>query len=75
MTNKKAGERKRTVTITLGPKTEGMLEAYRISLMDGAAGMSWTLTDVVSVLLRTGILHNSWLQTQSDGFPWCSEKL
>jgi len=75
MNKKQAGERKRTVTLTLGPKTLAMLEAYRGVLGSGDPPMTWTLTDVVAALLRKGICGTPDLMEASDSMPWISEKL
>jgi hypothetical protein len=75
MNKKQAGERKRTVTVTLGPKTEKLLEDYRAKLASGPTGMDWTLTDVVAMLLRRGIDSNTMMCPDGKGLPWISEKL
>lgn len=55
MKNKKAGERKRTVTITMGPKTEKILEALKAKLLEGTPGLPWTDTQVVTVCFWRGL--------------------
>ena len=75
MNKTQASERKRTVSITLGPKTEKLLEDYRAQLQAGPTGMVWTMTDVVAMLLRRGITEHRVLCPDGQGMPWISEKL
>jgi hypothetical protein len=47
-----AGERKRTVTIVLGPKTELALLQWGKDMEEQFEGSVWTLTDLLGVMLR-----------------------
>lgn len=55
MIKTKAGERKRTVTVTLGPKTEAALRRWGSNMEASNPGQRWTLTDLVGVMLRANM--------------------
>lgn len=75
MRKQNVGERKRTVTLTIGPKTEKLLVDYLNSLIRRSGGIQWTLTDLVAMLLRRGIEGNEELCGGKKGMPWISERV
>ena len=52
MSTTNAGERKRTVTIVIGPMTEAALLRWGLDLSANTPTPDWSLTDMVNVLLR-----------------------
>ena len=52
MSTTNAGERKRTVTVVIGPKTEAALLLWGRELTESTPVASWSLTDLVGVMLR-----------------------
>jgi hypothetical protein len=55
MKKKTAGERKRTVTVTLGPRTLELLEALLAEMEKPNPGMSFDLTTAARVVMATGM--------------------
>ena len=57
MSNKKAGERKRTVTVTLGPETMLIVEKIRDRIGKSKPGMQLEMTTLCSVALYCGLVE------------------
>ena len=55
MKNKSAGERKRTVTVTLGPLTMAIIVKLQAAMGDKRTGMPFTPTDVVTSAVWRGL--------------------
>jgi hypothetical protein len=55
MKNKSAGERKRTITVTLGPKTEAILQQILDQMIADTGCSNLTLTACASAMLDSGI--------------------
>ena len=75
MNKKTAGERKRTVTVTIGPNTWELLEGYMMALSKATDSRPWNMTDIVTLLLRRGISSHPVLSPDGKGMPWRSERL
>lgn len=57
MKNKKAGERKRTCTVTIGPKTEAVILKLIEASAENRPGFRLEFTTMVSCLVGAGILR------------------
>lgn len=55
MSKKHAGERKRTVTITIGPKTAAIMDLVIRQHAEVSLGLCVTWTDVAGVCFDTGL--------------------
>lgn len=70
MKNKNAGERKRTVTLTVGPITEKLLKEIGDELSNGSELGPWTALEILYAAARRGlrdiasehsvVLHPQW---------------
>lgn len=56
MLKRKAGERKRTVTVVIGTDTETVLNAIAAVLGAERPGIHWRMTDVVGACVYRGML-------------------
>ena len=55
MSKTKAGERKRTVTVVVGPQTELLLEAYKQAAMASGFSYEFSVTSFVGAELTDGL--------------------
>jgi len=58
MKKNKGGDRKRTVTITIGPKTEAAFAALIEAAAKSNPGAPWTLTQAATACLYQGLAVN-----------------
>ena len=55
MKTKHAGERKRTVTVIVGPETLVLLDKVHVGLEKRIPGERWSYTDLVGMALNFGL--------------------
>ena len=55
MSKKSAGERKRTVTVVMGPKTAELLAVFNERLRTGSCGVECNVTDWVGSWFTKGV--------------------
>jgi hypothetical protein len=74
MKNKSAGERKRTITITIGPKTEALLQQILHQMIADTDCSTLTLTACAAAMFDRGLrdcCENRVIQLAKGlSFPW-----